>query len=476
MRCNQRLAQEVQSSQRGRLAHYLPLLNSILLCCLLYTVVVRINYEAAMPNDVKDYIGQSVTSNMDGNTLRRVSYLIVFSTVITTAFIKNFNVIFRAISVPYIIACTWCVVSCVWAIDPSASLRRSINTIIILISAAVLVRFLGPKQTLRVLYYFLMFTLIASVAAVVLSSVPIFSFAVHPPNESDATLVGNWRGIFWHKNVAGPMMVISMLVFLHFALNRKKTVDWILLAGSMVFLLGTRSKTALGLAFVVIVIGMLYRSMASKRSGNTLFALLFLYLLVTIIVLGIVDYEQIYTFFTNPENLSGRVAIWISLWSYIKDHIWFGSGYGSFWGIGYQSPIFSLAISQFVLEVTQSHNGYLEALTTTGLIGLTLAIFSLVILPFVRILNGRREDSPLYALCLSIWLFGVLQNFTEAQFFSPDRQVWIFVVIAISIVHNNEMSRLRKRDAMRSLLLRKRPFVPLLSKRSGAKHELYQTP
>ncbi len=466
MRCNQRSALEARSRGVERSARYLTLLNSVLLFCLLYTVVVRINYEAAVPNDVKDYLGQSIASNMDGNSLKRISYLIIFLIVIIVCCINDWSSILKSISIPYLVACAWCVISCVWAIDPGASIRRSANTIIILISAATLVKFLGPKYTLMVLYYFLTFTLLASVIAVAFSSVPLFSFAVHPPNESDATLVGNWRGLFWHKNVAGPVMVTSMFVFLHFALNRKKPIDWILFAGSMIFLVGTRSKTALALAFIVIIIGILYRSMASKRSGNTLFALLFFYLLAAIIVLGIADHEQIYAFFTNPENLSGRVAIWISLWSYIKDHIWLGSGYGSFWGIGYQSPIFSLAISQFVLEVTQSHNGYLEALTTTGLIGLVLAVFSLVILPFFRILRGRHEDSALYALCLSIWLFGVLQNFTEAQFFSPDRQVWIFVVIAISIVHNNEMSRLRRRVAIQNLPLQKRTFVPSLVKYS----------
>ena len=34
-----------------------------------------------------------------------------------------------------------------------------------------------------------------------------------------------------------------------------------------------------------------------------------------------------------------------------------------------------------------------------------------------------------------VWFFGVVQNFTEAQFFAPDKESWSFVVVFILVMH-----------------------------------------
>jgi hypothetical protein len=40
-----------------------------------------------------------------------------------------------------------------------------------------------------------------------------------------------------------------------------------------------------------------------------------------------------------------------------------------------------------------------------------------------------------------MWFYGLLANFTESQFFSLDKQIWLLVVIAISMVHNTATMR-----------------------------------
>ena len=79
--------------------------------------------------------------------------------------------------------------------------------------------------------------------------------------------------------------------------------------------------------------------------------------------------------FDDPASLTGRVQIWPVLLDYVSNHLWLGSGYGSFWAIGDASPIFEFDNS-WLMTIDHSHNGYLETLVHTGVIG--LALLSLV--------------------------------------------------------------------------------------------------
>ena len=243
--------------------------------------------------------------------------------------------ILTAIPLPYNLACFWCLFSFVWAIEPGISIRRSIGMYIILQATCIAVQALGTQKTLRVLYLFLAGVLTTSLVSIALSSIPLFSFAVHPANETDASLIGAWRGVLPHKNVAGAMMTHASIVFLHFALNRKKLIDWLFFFGTILFLIGTKSKTSLGLAGIVLAAGVIYRYVVSQRGGNSAFGVLLLCLVLSLGVLGIGANEKIAAYLSDPESFSGRVAIWSSLLTYIKSHIWLGSGYGSFWAIGY---------------------------------------------------------------------------------------------------------------------------------------------
>jgi exopolysaccharide production protein ExoQ len=152
------------------------------------------------------------------------------------------------------------------------------------------------------------------------------------------------------------------------------------------------------------------------------------------------EWDLVMRFFSDPENLSGRIGIWESVMPFIETHPILGSGYGSFWAIGYSSPIYETAVTEFVTQIGHSHSGYIEVLLTTGLVGLTLAIIALMIVPYYRFANPLNSDVKLSAMLFSMWLFGMLQNFTESQFFSPDKQSWVFVVIAITVIHSRHMA------------------------------------
>jgi O-antigen ligase len=322
---------------------------------------------------------------------------------------------------------------------------------IILVAVAFCVQALGANKALRILYLFLAGLITVSFIAAVLSTkMPFFAFASHPDDELDQSLVGAWRGLMPHKNVAGAIMIHSSIFFFHHAINRGRKADWLFFAMAVIFLVMTKSKTSVGWFAFVLMAGMAYRfAMVRRAPAAFVFGTgVFLFFLA---IFAYALQDVIYAFLTNPLSLSGRVEIWQSLFPYIYQHPFLGSGYGSFWAIGYDSPIFQTARTLFITQIGHSHSGYIEILLTTGGIGLGLALIALLIVPYIRFATPIPGDALLNPMLFSIWLFGMVQNMSESQFFSPDKQSWIFVVIAIVIMHTRHLaSKRRNFDWLRS--------------------------
>lgn len=445
------------------------LLYGFFLTTILYSVIVEIKYEAAASNLARDAFGDGVIAGASGSVMRQVAYFAVFLAVAALTIIRTRGIPAMPISLPYNLACFWCLISFTWAIAPGISFRRALGMYIILLAVGFCVQALGARKTLQVVYAFLSSIVISSLVAGLLSSIPLFAFAAHPPDEMDRSLVGAWRGVMMHKNVAGAVMIHASIFFLHHAMNRRKLLDFALFAMAVTILLMTKSKTSVGWCVFVFAAGLVYRA-AMIRHAHALFALgtgLFVFALA---VVGFSVGDEVYAFLTNPLSLSGRVEIWQSLLPYISDHPFFGSGYGSFWAIGTNSPIFRLALSDFISKIGHSHSGYIEILLTTGVFGLALALVALLIVPFYRFAHPLKGDARLNPMLFSIWLFGMLQNMSESQFFSPDKQSWIFVVIAITIVH----TRWRAACLGRTAWLQNTAWFPYTSARGETRLEYYR--
>jgi exopolysaccharide production protein ExoQ len=409
------------------------------LCLLLTFIVVEVRYEAAASSLSRETLGLAVIEGAGGDMIRQITYFMTFIVVgaATFIFMRPKSVI--PISTAYNVACLWCLFSAIYALQPGISIRRAIGMYIILLAVGWCIQNLGAAKTIRAVYIFLAGVITASYMAVLLSKIPLFAFAVHPPDEIDTSLVGAWRGVIPHKNIAGAVMIHASLFFFHHAISRKKPLDFLFFVLAAVFLIFTKSKTSIGWFLIVLMAGIGYR-LIMLYGLRPFFNVAAACVALWIAVLTWAEWDVVMAFFSDPENLSGRIGIWESVMPFIQTHPFFGSGYGSFWAIGYSSPIYETAVSEFVTQIGHSHSGYIEVLLTTGLVGLALAIIALMIVPYYRFANPLNSDLKLSAMLFSMWLFGMLQNFTESQFFSPDKQSWVFVVIAITIIHSRHMS------------------------------------
>src|SRR4029077_6486245 len=148
----------------------------------------------------------------------------------------------------------WCLLSASWAAAPDVAVRRAALAIVVVVSTMLCVDIVGGERAFRIWRLVL-----AGVLIVNWLSIAFVHQAVHLPGEQDPGLVGDWRGLYFHKNIAGAVSAVSALVFFFTALRSKRWIDIALCAAAVAFTVMTRSKSSLGLLAVAFAFGIIYR-------------------------------------------------------------------------------------------------------------------------------------------------------------------------------------------------------------------------
>lgn len=368
-----------------------------------------------------------------GDKTKQAAYAFAFILFVATWIKFKGLTLPRCLSVVQYCLVSWILLSTTWAVDQSISIRRSVLLLLVFSTIATAVDLLGPKASLRALYWVLALCMTIS-----LISVPLFSFAVHPPTEIDQSIVGGWRGVFVHKNTAGAIAAVSLLVFLHSWIGRRKWYDALFFAVCLVFLIGSKSKTpALILPFAIFV-SLSYRALYRRVTGRLAF-LVIMAVIVTSVLIAYLSYQAVITqTLDNPDSFTGRAGLWRVVLDYSADHRWLGAGYSSLWGTSVPPPVIPYTTAPFQQFMLHSHSGYLELLGTIGVPGLCMAVVAAIILPVFEILrDARPESNELNAVVLAIVAFCSFENFFETQLYTRDREVWVCFFIAILSLHLN---------------------------------------
>ena len=112
----------------------------------------------------------------------------------------------------------------------------------------------------------------------------------------------------------------------------------------------------------------------------------------------------------DVASLSGRGFIWPICWEFIGQRPWLGYGYGSFW-----TP---LRIEQFLEELQfsmfEAHNGYLELLLGTGIIGCVLYVASMVTSLVASAHRALKTNETSYSLLFGVMVFAFIYANSES--------------------------------------------------------------
>ena len=371
-----------------------------------------------------------VETSDQGDSVRQLFYVSLAAFFFFVTVRHGASALFRPFPISLVMLVVWCFISSSWAIVPAVSFRRIVLATIVIFATVEIVNLLGINATTNLMYKVLTTLLLINWLTVV--AVP--SLAIHSQMELDTALVGAWHGIMPHKNIASAVTALSCVFFGYRAIMKRSVVHFVLLILAIGFLIGTRGKTSLGFVLPCIFASVAYNYSYSLKDRKFITFLMLTVSVVLLSLLVIVFENTIQDVFSNPESFTGRVSIWEIVMRYADQNLFTGAGFGSFWMIGNSSPILTIGGDMpWLFGIAHSHNGYLEMLVTTGLIGLTLTIYTLVVLPFYRFYVGSKANREINGLYFGIWMFSVLYNLLETHIMNRDRQVWVIMLIAVEV-------------------------------------------
>jgi len=377
--------------------------------------------------------GQNGTTGA-GDAARQVCYLLVFAAIVIGAFRLRGQQALTAVPILLLALLAWCLLSALWAAEPGVAFRRAGLAVVLVLSVMLSVETVGTERSLVLWRYVL-----AAVLIVNILSIPFIPQAVHLPGETDPQLVGNWRGLYGHKNIAGSVGAMTAIVFLFTPRGSaglfRKVLDVAVAAVAIGFTVMTRSKSSLGLLAITLVLGAVYRLAWKRDLDRTIVTLVGVFLAIAAAVFVIVDQAAIVRLFEDPTEFTGRTEIWRAEIAYIFDHPVLGAGFGTFSDTGGVSLLHNYVGNGWVGEASHGHNGYLQLLVTVGIIGFLLALASLIVTPALLFWESGG-DVEMRALLFALFVFLVLHNLMETDFLEGDGVTWVGFLLMFAMLRN----------------------------------------
>ena len=240
----------------------------------------------------------------------------------------------------------------------------------------------------------------------------------------------SWRGLTITKNNLGQVALFSIIIFLTvISYHRKKAINifhYAMLGLGVVCYIGARSTTSLMVGIFLFAIAFLlylgrnitHSSLAHYYASIVFFSSLTLLGFVMVVAPEIP--EAIVGIFGKDLTFTDRVFLWERIIDMTRDRLIMGWGLGGFWVMegAHLIPLFQ----EFVWIPNQAHQGYLDILNQTGIVGLSLLVF--MVLNYIGNLPRLKKREIWKWFFLGVLVF----NFQESVFFRP-RQIGHFMFI-----------------------------------------------
>lgn len=318
------------------------------------------------------------------------------------------------------------------ATDSDAATRASIFTFLAILSVAAVVSLPRDADAFS--------TVVACAGFVVvglsfIGLVVVPGAAMHTGDSVEPEFAGLWRGVFSHKNVAGPVMACLSFGGIYLLRRGWKKAGIALFAGAMIFTINTGSKTTAGLVPLSILIVMMPTLIGMRLLTPILMTIALVgFAAGTLGIVFIEPLKELANWLVPGLDYTGRTALWAYAGQFIAERPWTGYGFQSFWG----SPLVTQKDQFFddawdIRGVVHGHDGYIDIALQMGLPGLIVAIFTFAIAPmrdYMRI-PLYKENVYLGDFFMMIVLFTTLNAFLESFFLRRADPVWLLLVLGL---------------------------------------------
>lgn len=400
----------------------------------LFLMIVFVGLEPFQPKPiVSAYGGVS-----RGDALRQLCYILVFGGIVLAA-VQRFGLMAaRAIPASIALLLVWCMASALWSDYPGVVIRRGGLEVILILSVFLSVEVLGWQRAFAIWKWLLLAILVVNWI-----SIPLIPAAKHFPDEVDTALIGNWRGLYGHKNITGAVCVVTALIFLFTRNGKGNWIGILAAAAATGFLVFSQSKSSLGFLPLSAAAGLAYRIGWKDGLSRAIVTLLGAMALFALGLAMLLEAEALNRLLSDPTEFTGRSAIWAAQIAYIRDHPLLGSGFGTFADTGGRPALYAYITDFWMETISHGHNGFLQLLVTIGGIGFVLAMAALVIAPAIRFWTLDRH--PLKPLLFALFVFTLLHNVMESDFLEGDTVTWVTMLMVIALLRNVDETGSRER-------------------------------
>lgn len=397
------------------------------LACLALLFLVFVGFSPFSPPPL---VPASAAAVSHGDVARQIGYLGIAAMVGIAAF-QRFGVgALRALPLTMAVLLAWCLASAYWSSQPELVLRRAGLEVVLVISLLLSAQTVGATRA-----FLLWRWLMAAVLLVNFLSIPMIAVARHGIGEIDPGLIGNWRGLYGHKNIAGAACAITAILFLFTSNGWRNWIGIIIAAAACFFLAMTHSRSSAGFLVIALAAGLLYRLSWRDGLSRAILVTAGALLAAALAALALLDAGQIARMLEDPDEFTGRAAIWAAQLRYIADHPFLGAGFGTLTETYSLSPLKNYAGSAWVTAVSHGHSGYLEIFVTIGGIGFVLALMALLLAPARRLWALDLQDDGFRPMLFSLFVFAVLHNVMESDFLESDSIVWGALLLVIAALN-----------------------------------------
>ncbi len=311
--------------------------------------------------------------------------------------------------------------------DPSATFRGIILTLIVMMTVVTVLALPqdgdGYARMLSVVAGIVIFICYAGLPLV--PSLATHGFDALEPQNSYL-----WRGVFTHKNIAGPIMAAFVFAAIYLWRRGNRWSGILIGISALIFVSQTGSKTTLGLVPVAALLVLLPSALGLRiLTPIAVFCCQFAFALLTFGSVLIEPVHQLVLWLGIDPTFTGRVSIWKFGVDALADRPLTGFGYESFWS----TDLVRHAANPYYLDwdvrgIVHAHNGYLDIAISMGIPALIVALAVLIVLPLVDYMRCRpvRENRLLADFFLMIVFFTTLNAMMESFFFRRMDPVWMF--------------------------------------------------
>lgn len=353
------------------------------------------------------HVEEDGLDKVEGDPLLRNTQIIIYGISLAILIFYIPKLIKLIVAYPWLWGISvWAILSFIWSSHPDLAFRRSVAVMLGSLYGLVLFLRFKFKEVLKLLFY--VFLIIILLSYLVILFKPEWGLMKAPH-------LGEWRGVFIHKNGLARNALFALLIFLYFwedSRGLSRVLLAVLVGLSMLLILKATSMTVI-LVMLILIISFLVILLARHLRRDWPILLI---LITGVLIFGgffaFMESEFLLGLIGKDQTLTGRLPMWGLIIQIAMEKPILGYGYRTFW-LGFNGPS-AVVWENFGWHPGHAHNGYLDIWLQLGFVGVILLVIVLSLMVRISFLNTWLSDKKEFRKrSLLIFLFIIFVVFSN---------------------------------------------------------------